>query len=288
MVAWSSSPGVWPAGSQRSGSVSAYTNALCANSSHVTHVAELDAAGAPGSAVYYRVSGDGGASWSPAQRTAVVNRAFPQTVALWGDMAVQGVNAPVTSAAALAAEAAAGTYDHAVHIGDAAYNMEDLCGELGDKFLDAAQAYASAKPLVYGNGNHETGPDYKYLEFVSRLGAPQSALAAASGSPSPRYLSWSVGPVFFFSIDADAWIYPLVYELAQPQWLWLNATLAAVDRAATPWVVGFSHRAMYCTKTTDGECNSEAQTLRYGFLEQFWGLEALLLQYSVDFVFAGQ
>ena len=94
-------------------------------------MAELDAAGAPGSAVYYRVSGDGGASWSPPQRTAVVNRAFPQTVALWGDMAVQGVNAPVTSAAALAAEAAAGTYDHAFHIGDSAYNMEDACGAIG-------------------------------------------------------------------------------------------------------------------------------------------------------------
>jgi hypothetical protein len=69
-----------------------------------------------------------------------------------------------------------------------------------------------------------------------------------------------------FSIDSDAWIYPLVYGLAQPQWEWLNQTLASVDRNVYPWIVGFSHRALYCTKTTDGECNSESQTLRYGFV----------------------
>jgi hypothetical protein len=88
-------------------------------------------------------------------------------------------------------------------------------------------------------------------------------------------------------LDTDAWIYPLVYGLAEPQWRWLNASLAAVDRAATPWVVVIGHRAMYCTKTTDGECNSEAEALRYGFFSTYWGLEALLLQYGVDLYIAG-
>jgi hypothetical protein len=50
------------------------------------------------------------------------------------------------------------------------------------------------------------------------------------------------------------------------QWLWLNATLATINRTVTPWLFVIGHRAMYCTKTTDGECNSEAETLRYGFL----------------------
>jgi hypothetical protein len=45
---------------------------------------------------------------------------------------------------------------------------------------------------------------------------------------------------------------------------------------------------MYCTKVaTDGECNSEAEALRYGQLGLFYGLEPLLQQYGVDLVFAG-
>lgn len=102
-------------------------------------------------------------------------------------------------------------------------------------------------------------------------------------------MSWSVGRATYLSIDADAWVYPLVWDLAKPQWLWLNATLAAIDRSVTPWVVLYTHRALYCTKVLDdGECISEAASLRDGLFDgALWGLEPLLLEHSVDLVFAG-
>lgn len=142
---------------------------------------------------------------------------------------------------------------------------------------------------MYGNGNHEGGPLKQYSEFVHRLGAAQVSAANASGSSSPRWMSWSVGRATYLSIDADAWVYPLVWDLAKPQWLWLNATLAAIDRSVTPWVVLYTHRALYCTKVLDdGECISEAASLRDGLFDgALWGLEPLLLEHSVDLVFAG-
>ena len=47
------------------------------------------------------------------------------------------------------------------------------------------------------------------------------------------------------------------------------------------------HRASYCTKSTDAECNSEAEALRNGQLGVRAPLEKLLAQYAVDFYFSG-
>jgi len=98
---------------------------------------------------------------------------------------------------------------------------------------------------------------------------------------------FSVGPVTYVSLDADAWIYPLVYPLLDEQYAWLEGALATIDRAKTPWVVFLVHRASYCTKTTDPECNSEAEALRNGQLGLRAPLEPLLAKYGVDFYFAG-
>ena len=66
-------------------------------------------------------------------------------------------------------------------------------------------------------------------------------------------------------LDADAWIYPEVYSLVQRQWEWLAAQLPLVNRSEYPWLLVVPHRALYCTKVADdGECNSEAEALRYG------------------------
>ena len=272
---------------RRTGSGHSYASDLCPNSTRAVHVAELDTS--PGEAFFYAVSSDGGATWSEVVSASSPDGAYPQVVALFGDLGVEGLSAPLTSTAQIARDAAAGKHSHSMLIGDSAYNMDDNCSAVGDAFLAQVQPFTSVVPHVWGNGNHETGPDKKYSEFVNRLGAAQESAANASGSPSSRYMAWSVGRATYISIDADAWVYPLVWELAKPQWLWLNATLAAVDRSVTPWVVLYTHRAMYCTKVLDdGECISEAASLRDGlFLGTLWGLEALLLEYSVDLVFAG-
>jgi hypothetical protein len=98
---------------------------------------------------------------------------------------------------------------------------------------------------------------------------------------------FTVGPVAFIALDPDAWIYPLVFPLLDSQYAWLVEAMKTIDRSTTPWVVFLVHRASYCTKSTDGECNSEAEALRNGQLGLRAPLEPLLAQYGVDFYFSG-
>lgn len=277
------------------GTVWTYTVDSCSNSTRTMHTVIFPAK--RDQSTYYRCTGDGGVTWSailgPIQAPGSLrpHQATPDepllSISLFGDLGINTSPYP-NAVPALINDTIEGTHDMIIHFGDTAYNMNDGCGSNGDEFLNAAQSYASLTPVLWGNGNHETGPLYDYSEYLNRLAPGQSALATASNSSSPRWYSWEMpGVCAFFLIDTDAWIYPLVYPLASVQWEWLRSRLALVNRSITPWVVVIGHRAMYCTKTDDGECNSEAETLRYGQLEQYYGLESLLIEYGADFYFAG-
>lgn len=41
------------------------------------------------------------------------------------------------------------------------------------------------------------------------------------------------------------------YSVGSPQWLWANATLAAVDRSVTPWLIFVLHRPILCSDTSE-------------------------------------
>lgn len=278
----------FPAGAttSSSGRFRTYPIVTCpSNSSRSVHSATIDAP--PGVATSWRGSSDGGVTWGDTYTftaPADVN-AYPLREALWGDMATYNAG---NSAGQILRDVLRGDAQLLTHFGDTAYDMYDSCGAVGDAYLNdpAVTAYSTQAPLgvIYTPGNHESlhsGEDYS--EFIYRLGDAQNELAAACGSGNNRYIAWRTGRVMHVSVDADAWIYPPVWSLAKPQYEWLEAFLPTVNRTETPWLVFYSHRALYCTKTTDGECNSEAETLRYGFFGVEYGLEALLHKFGVDF-----
>lgn len=60
-----------------------------------------------------------------------------------------------------------------------------------------------------------------------------------------------------------------------------------MNRSATPWLILTAHRGLYCTKSTDPECNEESWTLRDGLDYKLYGLEPLLLKHGVDIVYGG-
>jgi hypothetical protein len=133
----------------------AFGNVACPdNSTRTSFFAAFPVAA--GSSAYYRVSADGGASWSAPRAAANPARGFPSRVALWGDLGVEcgGVLPPspgfaggqCSAAGALAADAAAGAHDWALHFGDTAYNMDDECGAKGDRFLDVVESYSAGAP----------------------------------------------------------------------------------------------------------------------------------------------
>jgi acid phosphatase type 7 len=274
----------------RAGRSLSYVNeneACLTNSTRSVHT--VDFVVNEGETVYYRVSGDNGLTFSDVLSTTGQSRAFPQSVALWGDM---GINCQLPAVPRIIEDALAQRHLYALHYGDTGYNMDDNCGKTGDDFLNAAQAYSSYLPVVYTSGNHESGPLKRYHEYIYRLADGQNELAKASQSFNNRYFSFAVGPVAYIVIDPDAWIYPPVYYLMKPQYEWLQTILPTIDRTETPWLVMLSHRALYCTKSVDRECNQEAEILRNGLYpvtpnHNEFGLEELLLKYSVDFVFSG-
>eukprot|EP01050_Picozoa_sp_SAG11_P018395 SAG11_NODE_2771_length_2990_cov_2.518506_2_plen_311_part_00 len=113
---------------------------------------------------------------------------------------------------------------------------------------------ASTFPWMMGPGNHEADCNYTYANYIGRFAA-QNLTHSPGGWPSgsSRWYSFELGPVHFTMFDTDAYGFDEVAYILQPQYEWLQADLAAVDRDKTPWVVLMSHRPMYCSpSSTDG------------------------------------
>ena len=70
------------------------------------------------------------------------------------------------------------------------------------------------------------------------------------------------------------------YTEGTEQYAYLEATLASVDRAVTPWVVVLMHRPLYCSSNDYYDCVRAAPELRATF-------EPLFVRYGVDLVVAG-
>ena len=54
------------------------------------------------------------------------------------------------------------------------------------------------------------------------------------------------------------------YSVGSPQWAWVNATLAAVNRSATPWLVLVLHRPIICSDTSEEGACARACSSRAG------------------------
>lgn len=139
-------------------------------------------------------------------------------------------------------------------------------------------------------GNHESDVSYSYANYVQRFAA-QNLLARRAGSNTNRYYSFNLGPVHFLALDTDAHVYPQVtWDILEDMFAWVQEDLANVNRTQTPWIILYSHRAMYCT-TTFRECIYETQNIRDGtlFLAQprYGGLKPLLKKYGIELYFAG-
>ena len=143
------------------GSSVAFNNDQCpGNSTRTSHAVPFPAPA--GSDVFYRVSADSGASWSAVYEAHNPARAYPATVALWGDMGVEcgGVLPPspgfaggqCTAVPQLTVDSAAGRHNYSILFGDSSYNMDDRCGGKGDFFLDSVSSFSAHRPHVYTNG----------------------------------------------------------------------------------------------------------------------------------------
>ncbi|KAI4300454.1 hypothetical protein L6164_033831 [Bauhinia variegata] len=162
-------------------------------------------------------------------------------------------------------------YDVFVLPGDLSY--ADTQQPLWDSFGRLVEPYASQRPWMVTQGNHEIEsfpiifPD-GFRAYNSRWRMPYEE----SSSTSNLYYSFEVagthilmlGSYTHFDVDSD-------------QYKWLRADLAKIERRRTPWVIAIVHAPWY---NTNDAHQGEGESMRQA-------MEELLYKARVDLVFAG-
>lgn len=100
-----------------------------------------------------------------------------------------------------------------------------------------------ARPAGSGRSHTRRGRTATAGSPSASAGSPSSFSTPVCRQLGSTPAEASAGPTPLPRRHADAWIYPSVYPLAKPQWFWLNATLASINRTATPWLLAVGHRA---------------------------------------------
>ncbi len=209
------------------------------------------------------------------------------------------------SLSALVKDAAQNGFDYVIHSGDWAYDMDSSNSQVGNSFMNSVQPYAAVKPYMYvphrhpppsarplrldahppsppppplfpffslhrGTvGNHEaygTQGGGAFANYAQRQRALREFAGAACGSNSSFWYSFDTPLVHWVAFSGESWTMSAAQLAAQDAWL--RADLARVDRAATPWVLAFSHKAYMMDSTT-------------------WAMYDFLAELGVDVQFVG-
>ncbi|XP_042484370.1 purple acid phosphatase 22-like [Macadamia integrifolia] len=168
------------------------------------------------------------------------------------------------------------------HVNESDYDVFLLPGDLSyadtqqplwDSFGRLVQPYASQRPWMVTEGNHEIETFFifenkPFKSYNARWRMPFEE----SGSTSNLYYSFDVAGVHIIMLGSYT-----EFEAGSDQYKWLEADLAKVDRWRTPWLVVLLHAPWYNTNTAH---QGEGESMRNA-------MEALLYQARVDVVFAG-
>ncbi|PRQ43861.1 putative Acid phosphatase [Rosa chinensis] len=162
-------------------------------------------------------------------------------------------------------------YDVLILPGDLSY--ADTHQPLWDSFGRIVEPYASRRPWMVTEGNHEveifpiiypTG----FKAYNARWPMPYQE----SGSTSNLYYSFEVAGTHVIMLGSY-----VEFDADSDQYKWLQADLAKIDRKKTPWVVALLHAPWYNTNTAH---QGEGETMRLA-------MEELLYNAQVDLVFQG-
>ena len=256
------------------GSVVTYTKAGWVGSIHRAAMTGLVA----GTKYYYRVGDSDSDSWSGqwsetySFTTLEQNPTRPLKLAVIADMAYDNMSDDTVKQ--LAALAEAGRLDGVIHSGDISY--ADGFQPHFDTFMNKVQDIAARVPYMVAPGNHEFG--WNFAAYKKRFFMPGSEGLDAStpSSHDNMYFPWTIPHVQFVALSSETEIDTGNFNKENVEFL--QSTLAAVDRAATPWVIMHCHRPLYCTQNS--ECGKDATHLKNQ-------IEDILQKNHVDMVFSG-
>jgi hypothetical protein len=282
------------------------------------------AALAPSTRYYYQCGATTGSASAVLSftTTPAVGASTPLVVGLIGDLG-QTSDSAVTVQHMMADP----TIQLSLLIGDLSYadagnkpSKEHPCSQdRWDAWGEAMQPLMSAQTLVPLPGNHEVEKSglAEYPDFVAyqnRFRTPSEA----SGGETNLYFAFRAASAHFIALSSYS-----DFDAGSRQYQWLQRTLAAVDRRATPWLIVSLH-APWCDMIVPNSariclrivlrvcCHSNFLTIfvfdcaivspseilrRYSSNVAHQGefpsigmraaMEPLLLQYGVDLVFSG-
>jgi phosphodiesterase/alkaline phosphatase D-like protein len=167
---------------------------------------------APGSTYFFRV-GSSLDGWSAvnsfvATRTAAqITPEAPLRIAWFGDLGWLYAQALPF----LQTEVAQGAFDHVVHVGDYAYDLQDGDGVWGDQFQASIEPISATTPYMGCEGNHEGA--MAFLHYSNRFAVfaadnssgTTPSIPGLSPGPNNHWYTYTVGPVFFAAMSTEAY-----------------------------------------------------------------------------------
>ncbi|PNX78104.1 purple acid phosphatase, partial [Trifolium pratense] len=162
-------------------------------------------------------------------------------------------------------------YDVFLLPGDLSY--ADTHQPLWDSFGRLVEPYASRRPWMVTEGNHEIEtipiiqPD-AFRSYNARWPMPYNQ----SGSTSNLYYSFEVASTHIIMLGSYT-----DFDEHSKQYKWLQSDLVKIDRKSTPWVIVLLHAPWYNTNEAH---EGEGEKMRQA-------MEALLYEARVDLVFSG-
>lgn len=167
------------------------------------------------------------------------------------------------------------------HIGASNYDVLLLSGDLSyadyyqprwDSFGELVEPYASARPWMVTQGNHDVEVIPIFVESFRAYDMRWQMPHKESGSDSNLYYSFEVAGVHVIMLGSYA-----KFDKDSDQYKWLQSDLKKVDRSVTPWLIVVLHAPWYNTNHAhqgDGDAMKKA-------------VEELLYEARVDLVVTG-
>lgn len=253
----------------------------------ISHVCELFPL-VPGSRYFYKVGDKGSGVFSDVSSFVAKpnSSTWAPSILVYGDLGADNdVSLPK-----LIEEAASGSNDFVLHVGDLSYNFNDDGGRVGQTFMRDIDPIASRLPYMTCIGNHEGGTDFDHTSplyhYMHRFQMPGKGDLVHGSKGNNVYYSFDAGPAHFLVFSSEVYFWQL-WDIAA-QYEFIIRDLEGVDRSKTPWIITMAHRPMYCSNADNDDCTKHDANLRTGLPvmgRRVFQLEKLFHEHQVDLAF---
>lgn len=172
------------------------------------------------------------------------------------------------------------TVDAILHGGDIAYDLDDMNGLIGDRWLNMIQPIAAKIPYMTLPGNHDTGRNYSHYSHKFKM--PENEANQASS----LFYSFNIGRAHYIMLNTEVYFEDSAVNEVLTQNNWLKKDLAEANteenREKRPWIIILTHRNLYCSVDWNKPFRSKNVDCGVGPIVLRHNLEELLYQFGVD------